>query len=63
MSYLPWVLIALAFPVTPLVVNWIRHRPKYLEEGVGSQHIATAGTVVQMILLCLGLALLVPRWL
>lgn len=61
MNVLPWVLIVLAFPVTPLVVNWIRHRPRYLDQG--TQHIASIGTGIQMILLCLGLALLVPRWL
>jgi len=63
MSWLPFVLIFLAFPVTPLVVNRLRHTPENTEPGVGTQHIATAGTVIQLVLLVLGFGLLVPRWL
>ena len=61
MRFLPYVLIALGWPVTSLIVNYIRHRPKYLEPGVGTQHIRLAGFFVQAVLIGSGIGLLFAR--
>jgi len=62
-SALPFVLIFLAFPVTPLLVNWLQRTPEDAEPGVGARRLAVAGTIVRLVLLVVGFALLVPRWL
>ena len=43
----PYLLIVLGWPITPNVVSYIRHRPKYLKPGVGTQHILMIGMIIQ----------------
>ena len=58
MAILGWILIILGFPITPIVVNVIRHLPKNTEPGVGTQHIAITGMLIQALLIGSGIGLL-----
>lgn len=51
----------LAWPVTSLVINYIRHLPRYTQPGVGTQHILFVGLLLQIALFGTGLGLLIAR--
>jgi hypothetical protein len=57
------LLVLLAWPITPVVVNWLRHRPHNLEPGVGTQHIVVAGVIAQVLLLAGGVGVFIADWL
>ncbi len=63
MSALPWILILLAWPVTPLVVSRLKRPLDDVEPEGETQLVAKVGAMVQLVLLVVGFALLVPRWL
>ena len=58
MAILGWTLIVLGFPITPIVVNVIRHLPKNTEPGVGTQHISIIGMFFQTLLIGSGIGIL-----
>jgi hypothetical protein len=58
MAILGWTLIILGFPITPIVVNAIRHLPKNSEPGVGTQHISIIGMLCQALLIGSGIGML-----
>ncbi len=60
-SIYPYLLIIGGWPITSIVVNYIRHRPKYLKPGVGTQHIALIGMIIQFSLIGAGIAWLLSE--
>ena len=55
------MLIIVGWPLTSLIVNYIRHRPKYLEPGVSTQHILLIGLLIQAFLIGSGIGILLSQ--
>ena len=61
-KYLPIILILFAWPITSIVIEFIRNLPRYREPGNGTQHIVIIGVLFKAIFLVSGIALLLLRW-
>lgn len=62
-EYLPYILIFLGWPITSLITSYIRHRPRYLKSGVGTQHILLIGMIVMMAFIGAGVGLYInDKW-
>ena len=57
----PYLLIILGWPITSIVTNYLRHRPKYLKPGVGTQHIMLIGMIIQFSFIGAGIGWLVSE--
>ena len=52
------ILLITAFPVVPIIVNMIRHSEKNTQPGIGTQHIAIIGFLIQAVLIGAGIGII-----